>query len=308
MNDERLGVLARQQHGVFSRAQALSAGVNRWAMRRRLLSGDWVEVERGVYRFRGGQESWHQRVTAATIAIGALASHRTAAFLWDLDRIGLGPPAMIEVTAPRADGALLLTCRVHRTRIAVEAPVKRSRIWTTPLARTLLDLSEFASEEELYVAVDSALRKFRHLLPALEKELARNSFGRQRARLLSQMMWLRRTGPTDSALEARAAFAIEEFGLPRPTRQHEVRTDAGRFIARVDFAWLDRRVILQCDSKKFHLTPAGFEKDLRQRRQLESSGWRVIHVTWQMLESPEWLHDLARLLAAERRALPATWQ
>ena len=35
-----------------------------------------------------------------------------------------------------------------------------------------------------------------------------------------------------------------------------------KFIAQVDFAWLEQRVIVQCDSKEFHLSPEVFEKRL----------------------------------------------
>ncbi len=38
---------------------------------------------------------------------------------------------------------------------------------------------------------------------------------------------------------------------------------------------------------------------MRQRRQLESHGWRVVHVTWAMLNGTEWLTDVARLLATQ---------
>ena len=83
MDDEALGKLARRQWGVFTYQQALAAGANKWLIRRRVDGLDWAVVERHVYRFRGGHESWHPKVVAATLALGpaAFASHRTAAFL-----------------------------------------------------------------------------------------------------------------------------------------------------------------------------------------------------------------------------------
>ena len=298
--DEALWKVARKQWGVFSRGQAFEKGMTKWSIRRRLLQGDWVEVESSVYRFSGGHESWHQRVSAATLAItGAMASHRTAAFLWDLDTIG-GAPALLEVTAGFDQSRALRLARVHHSRRLPKQPVYRDRIATTPLVRTLLDLSDVVSAEKLFVAFDSARRKFPRLLPALEAELRNNGEGRRNADLLAKLL-KRAKGdcPTGSWLEATAATAMDRHGTLPPVRQYVVRDSSGYFIGRVDFAWLEQRVILECDSHEWHLTPDQFEKDLVRRRRLESNGWRVVHVTSRMLATKNWLIDLDRLLAAQ---------
>lgn len=303
--DDELGQLARKQWGVFSRAQAIAAGISRWAIARKLARGTWVKVEPAVYRYQGGYDSWHQRVCAATLAVpGAMASHRTAAFLWSIEGLG-GAPALIEVTADQNISQHVLLARVHHTRRLPSEPELRDEIATTPLARTLLDLAEVVSEEKLFIAVDSAQRKFGSLLPALGKELAGVGRGRRKRKMFAKMMKLAKGAqPTDSPLEAKAALAMERFGLPRPTRQYEVRDANRKLIARVDFAWVEHRVILQCESNEWHLAPEQFEKDLRQRRQLESYGWRVVHVTWKMLASRDWLLDVERLLTAQSPAAP----
>ncbi len=298
--DEALGKVARKQWGVFSRAQAVAQGLAAWTIRRRVQSGQWFEVEAGVYRFRGGHESWHQKVCAATLSLpGAMASHGTAAFLWGLEGLG-GAPALIEVTVGFAVSRRLTLARVHHSRRIPDPAERRDRIATTPLTRTLIDLSDVLNEERLFVAFDSARRKFGGLLPALEEELKLNGSGRRnRNALMSMVQRAKGESATESPLEARAMVAMTRFGLPRPTLQHAICDERGKLIARVDFAWIPQRVILQCDSHQWHLTPAAFEKDLRQRRQLESRGWRVVHVTWNMLESRDWLVDLGRLLEAQ---------
>ncbi len=302
MNEEALGQVARRQWGVFSDVQARAEGGTRWSIQRRLDSGAWVAAEEKVYRFRGGHESWHQKVVAATLSLGrgAMASHRTAAFLWGLECLCVTPPVPIEVSAPFRSSRTLKFARVHHTRRPPQRPVWRGWIPTTPLARTLLDLAQVLDEEALFVAFDSARRKRKSVLPDLDAELATNREGRRGAECLAAMVERARVErATDSPLEARAAFAMDKFGIPRPSRQVVTRTPQGEFIAEVDFAWVAERVILQCDGHLFHLMPAAFEKDLRQRRQLESLGWRVIHVTWAMLTSQDWLRDLARLLQAQ---------
>jgi very-short-patch-repair endonuclease len=302
MMDEALGKVARRQWGVFSKAQAIEQGATQATIRRRLLSGRWFEVERGVYRFPGGHTSWHQKVIAATLSLpGAMASHRTAAFLWGLECFN-GAPALLEVIVGFGVSRTLTLARVHHTRRLPKEPDHREQIPTTPLARTLVDLSDVVTEEVLFVAFDSARRKFKWLMPELEKEVAQSG-GRKNLELLVTML-NRAKGepPTGSPLEARTAFRMDKRRtLPRPKRQHVVRDGNGQFIARVDFAWLDQRVVVQCDSRKWHLTPESFEKDLRQRRQLECDGWRVLHITSQMLATNDWLMDLERLVEAQSR-------
>lgn len=305
--DEALAKVARKQWGVFSRAQAIEAGATIRTIRRRVSLGKWVEVERGVYRFPGGHETWHQKVSAATLSLpGAMASHRTAAFLWGLDGVG-GKPAMIEVAAGFDVSRTLRLAKVRHTRRLPKEAAVREQIAVTPLARTLLDLSDLLTEDTLFLAFDSALRKHAKVIPQLEKELASNGPGRRnRDRLASLVKRWKGEVPTASGLEARTALALERHGTVRPTRQHNVYAPNGKFIARVDFAWIPQRVILQCDSHEWHLSPAQFEKDLLQRRQLESHGWRVVHVTSRMLATHDWLIDLDRLLEAQSRTRSLT--
>ena len=114
--DEALGMVARRQWGVFSRAQAIAEGATSWTIRRRLAQRKWLEIQQGVYRFPGGHESWHQKVIAATLSLpGAMASHRTAAFLWGLEGLG-GPPALLEVVAGFEVSRVLKLARVHHSR------------------------------------------------------------------------------------------------------------------------------------------------------------------------------------------------
>jgi very-short-patch-repair endonuclease len=301
--DEALGKLARRQWGVFTRAQAVENGATKWTVRRRLAQSKWLEVARGVYRFPGGNASWQQKVLASTLSIsGAMASHRTAAYLWGLECLN-GAPALIDVAVAFGTSRRLTLARVHVTRRLPSKPVLRDGIATTPLARTLIDLGDVLSEEMLFVAFDSARRKFRNIIPELEKELTAGGPGRRKTEVLAAMVE-RSKGepPTGSPFEARTAFKLDRRrGLLKPTRQHHIYDENGNFIARVDFAWIQQRVVIQCDSRKWHLTAVAFEKDLLQRRQLESNGWRVLHVTSQMLANDDWLVDLERLVSTQGR-------
>lgn len=127
--NEALGKLALKQWGVFSRAQAIENGVSRWAIRRRVIEGLWVRVAAGVYRFPGGTDCWHPKVMAATLSLpGAMASHKTAAFLWGIEGLG-GAPAMLEVSAAHGTRWTLRLAKVHHTRRLPAEPERANRFW-----------------------------------------------------------------------------------------------------------------------------------------------------------------------------------
>src|SRR5204862_3950002 len=78
--DERIAALAEMQFGVFSREQAVVAGLSERAMSRRVMSGRWVEVLPAVYRVPGAPRTGRQRAMAAVLWGGdeSAISHTTA--------------------------------------------------------------------------------------------------------------------------------------------------------------------------------------------------------------------------------------
>ncbi len=298
MADDTLVKLAKKQWGLFSRAQALASGVTRQSVTRRLQLGTWDRFDNCVYRFPGGIDTWHTKVMAATLALGhgAMASHRTAAYLWEIDNRG-GTPCLIEVMAKKSSGQRTRRAKVHRSRRLPEA-VLRSGIPTTPLARTLLDLSAVLSEKELFRVLDAARPKHGDILASVVEELRKNRKGRQKGTELLAVALLNagKMRHTDSWLEGEVAHGLVGSPLPIPTPQYVIRDADGTFVARVDFAWVQHRVVLQADSRDWHLDVEAWEKDIAQRRTLESLGWRVVAVTKRSLRASTWIADVGALL------------
>src|SRR5262245_1913370 len=73
--------IARRQHALITRSQALDAGFSPMAIQRRRRSGRWVDMGPGVYLINGAAVTWETKVMAACLATGGAASHRTAAAL-----------------------------------------------------------------------------------------------------------------------------------------------------------------------------------------------------------------------------------
>lgn len=73
-------------------------------------------------------------------------------------------------------------------------------------------------------------------------------------------------------------------GVPRPVYKVNV-FDGGRWIARVDMAWIDERVILEYDGA-VHLEERQRRRDAQRRNMLQEAGWMIITVTADDLRTP----------------------
>jgi hypothetical protein len=80
-----------------------------------------------------------------------------------------------------------------------------------------------------------------------------------------------------------------------PERQYEIFDDRGDFVARVDFAYPDLMIAIECDGKKHHFGARDWERDIERRSKLAALGWKVIHISWDMLtKRPDELLALLR--------------
>jgi hypothetical protein len=85
--------------------------------------------------------------------------------------------------------------------------------------------------------------------------------------------------PPDTVLEQRLLDLILGAGLTRPTPQFRppwlVPTSG-----RVDFAYPKKRLIIEGDSRKWHLLMDSFQTDRHRDNQAQLAGWRILRFTW----------------------------
>ena len=80
--------MAVVQHGLITRAQAVAEGMSGAGCDRRVATGAWERMHRGVFRLAGAPRTWEQSLVAVCLAIpSSTASHRAAAALWALPGI-----------------------------------------------------------------------------------------------------------------------------------------------------------------------------------------------------------------------------
>jgi restriction endonuclease-like protein len=268
--DREIATLAGRQHGVVARRQLLGLALSAQSIKRRVRTGRLHPVHPAVYAVGHTVLKVEGRWMAATLARGGVLSHTTAA-AWDLRPSASGAiHVTVGGTARRCAGV-----RVHRTR-TLEATTHRGIPITTPL-RTIIDLATTLSGRRLEQALDRAEQ--RRLIDF--SEFAQRPIPPSLQAVLS--LYTAAT-PTRSELEERFLDLCDDHGVPRP--QANVLIEGFE----VDFAWRDRRVIVEVDGYAYHRAPSAFEADRERDVVLATASWHVLRFTWrQVTRRPGWV-------------------
>ena len=293
--------LAWKQHGVVSREQVVRLGLSERWVDRRVADGRLIRLHPGVYVIAGAPSSWLQSVMGACLwaGSGAAASHRSAAAIWQLDG---ARERTVEITSSRHLRSRRV--KVHRRPLEDWEITKRQCVPVTKVERTLLDLGSCVSAMALEIALDSALRRHLTAVPRLHAhliEMARNGVPGTRA--LRRLLQERDPSipPRESPLETRLGRLLREWRLPAPAAQFIVRS-GNRFVARLDFAYPEKRLAIEADGYEFHQGRLRWKRDLKRRNDLTSLRWRVLSFTKEDLTA---LRDATRQTVLDAYAQPA---
>lgn len=200
--DAQLAVFGRSQHGLVTRAQALTV-MTRRQLEWRVADGRLERVRPSVYRFAAAPPSWEQAVLAAclTAAPDTYASFHTAARLWLLP--GFETDDRIEITTPSGRRARVDGVVVHESGVRGRRHVtQRAGLPVSTVARTLCDLSACCPPDVVERALDDALHRRLTTLRSLRGvhgDLA--GPGRRGTTLMRALLRARRPGlgPADRA-------------------------------------------------------------------------------------------------------------
>lgn len=265
--------LLARQHGVASRHQLRALGVSRDQIDGSARTARLRRVGPSVYAAAGASSSWEGRVMAAVLANGhgAVASHRTAARIWDL-RPSVSPA--IDVTVPRRTGRTRPGWTLHRrpTLGDDETTVHRGIPVVTP-ARALVDLAAVVGATELRRAVAQAEIVRRFDLDAVQLLLDRHPRHAGR-RPLAAILEVWSEPPTiRSPLEAQFADVCRRHDLPDPHLNAIVDG------TEVDAVFDAGRTAVELDDGRTHLGRLAFEEDRRRSAILTAKGWRTLRFT-----------------------------
>jgi very-short-patch-repair endonuclease len=215
-----------------------------------------------------------------------MASHRSAAYLWDVPRPEDDPIDVMLMHRTR--GLTLEGVILHRPRDDKDlSPVQRQHIRTSNILRCCCDLGAvdpegvrpavlyivsngLASPLALRAACNVHTRKGRHGVPAFRAALDE---------------FVIDSKPVDSVLESKMHEVAVRYHLPL-MEFHAIVCGY-----EVDFLILDSPIILECDGWDSHgRQRAQFERDRERDATLAAAGFVVIRFTWRRLtRDPKWV-------------------
>jgi very-short-patch-repair endonuclease len=290
--------LAAHHHGLVTLDQTLADGWSRATWHPACENGGLLPIAPSVAALPGAPDTPELRILAAILARGgrAMASHRSAAYLWGVDIDGADPVA---ITGPdRGCRTTLGWVAAHNPRDVDDLrPVQRRGIPTTNPLRVLVDLGQVAPGT-VVVALEHFLAEGLVDLRAVSAATVRH--GRKGRRGITTLRTAVDTvtidEPVDSELEHAMARLLAAHDLP-PARFH-----ACILGFEVDFAIVRERVVLECDGWSSHgLDRAQFERDRRRDAALIAGGWVVLRFTWtQIIRRPASVADAIRRTLEQR--------
>jgi very-short-patch-repair endonuclease len=299
--DTRAAAVAQRQLGLITVEQAREAGLSDKAIKHRRRTGRWVPVRRGVFAIGGAPPTPDHHVLAGVLAAGttAAASHLTAAALFGLPA---PEPDLIEVTTVLETHRRIPGVRAHRSGLLRDRD--RTTLRCIPVhtpERTACDLSGRLDDKALAVLVGEALRRrvtspLRLVRTHERLPLAPGRNPKRMQRVLDNV--IAEAGVRESTFEDRVFEALRAAGLPLPVAQHRVVLAGGH--RRIDLAYPDAKIAIECDGFEWHHGRAAFDDDRARRNELELAGWHVLHVTWAMTDE--------QIVTLVRRALEAFGQ
>lgn len=291
--DDRLAATAAGQHALITRVQVFAAGGSDSMIRRRVRSGRWERVLRGVYALAGVPWTWRRRLCAVFLSLdpAAAASHRAAAKL-----LGVGgdgePPYEFVVPLDRAPRPIPATPhpRPDEPPVVIHESVDLARdptllvdgLRVTSPRRLAVDLGSVIGFDAYRIAV--ARMESEHGLTRLdlEREYRRHSIqGRNGCGALRDLLDLRHAaeGAPDELVEMLLADLMIAAALPAPAHQFHVQRPDGKS-AYFDLAIPELKIGMETEGR-IHLRADVHQRDHERRNQLLLAGWIVLHFTYE---------------------------
>lgn len=280
----RMPDLTHQQGGLFTRAQAVSAGIAYSTIRRAITEGRVTEVMPGVLALPGAADTPRQRVRALSLATDTVVSHWSAAIVLALDHrhpclhAGNVVPARTPLHVTSVTGKRVRGGGIHVHRSTLEPSDIRivDGIRLTSVQRTCVDLICFLPREDArglaYRARQQGWLDRRDVDRALE--LRRGWRGISTLRDLSQVF----DGDAHSVAEAMLVEILRTIpALVWELNAPVVCRSGARYV--VDVLVRALGLVIEVDGRAFH-TRERFVGDRRRQNDLVADGWTILRFTW----------------------------
>lgn len=271
-------LLAKRQHGCFSREQVLRLGFSRHAVRRKLLRGLWIRLRPTVFASAASSDGWFRKMTAAILwaGPGAALSHRAAAQLWGLADFSIH---RVELSSERWLRPVLPSDTVHRAHVDGADLCLRDRLPVTSPERMLFDLASVESDRYVEELIDALLRRGLVDMGRIKARLDAQK-GRRGFELLRRLVKDRAVDPAvaESPLETALYALIRKRGLPLPRRQWSIM-EGDQCIGRLDLAYPALMLGIEGDGYAYHSSHQAWQRDHTRDNALVAKGWTLLRFT-----------------------------
>jgi hypothetical protein len=274
--DEAIARLAGRQHGLVKTAQLLRLGVAYRAIHARVERGVLHRKYRGVYSVGHAAPS-----RSATLLAPVLAAGDGAALGYDgaVEVLRLSRRRAKRIDVVSAKERRIPGVRVHVSRTLTPRDVVIvDGIPVTTVARTLVDLTDTHTAEELVAVIHEAAFRGIFSLPATLDAMERNR-GRHRLHVLDEALGLYFAGSAGLKSGHEKAFLAlcAAADIPKPLVNHRVNGHE------VDFHWPNLKLIVEVDGLHHRRAPTRRD-DARRDADHAAAGWAVTRVEAEDLE------------------------
>lgn len=279
---QRVAELAGECEGILTTDELRTCGLSARSIDTRVRIGALHGIHLGIYSVGHSNLSPAARCVAAVKASGptAFLSHSAALAGWGLgtwEEIGDIEVTVVGTSARRRPGI-----RAHRVRSIEPVDLRpRGCIRVTSPARTVSDMAGRLGDDGL----KGAVRRVQGMRIANQLQLVSTMVrlgprpGSSRlARILAKG-----PQPTRSVLEDVVLDLILDAGFAPPDINVPLSFADRRYIP--DFRWPDERLIVEADSRQWHVGEISQAEDAARQAFLEAHGERFIRVTWEQAVS-----------------------
>jgi hypothetical protein len=292
--------IAARNLGVFRGRDAEGSGVSRKQIAALVAAGAAVRELPNTYRLVGAAPTPEQRLRAALLWAGerSAADGRSAGEWMGLEGVLAARP---EITVPRGR-------RLRSDRVVVREAANRKALMihtvrglrVTGVEATLVRLAHVLDDEALEVAYEDARRRRLTSIPAIDAYLDRYARPGQRgvARIRALTAQLDPAHASQSTLEVKTRRLLVERGLRNFVREYPLEGN-GR-VLHFDFAFLDRRTILETNGRRWHDDTSDYEFDNDKWSIPGRHGFKLVLATWDKVTKrpDELVAELLTTLAA----------
>jgi hypothetical protein len=268
--------LAAAQHRAFTRKQAAELNFDHRRITTAKHEGWLIEPRPGVLALNDGRPNWEQRLSIVLLASGgrAVASHRTAARLHDLDGFNKAGNATLEVSVTNdirfIPGISAVVHHVHALEACDITTVRGLRC--VRRERALAELGSVVNDVQMV------------------------------RRALDGIPWEGQVPAT--WFEELLALCLDDPALPPMKLQHPIADDNGVIVARPDIAFPSVMLGLEAHSREFHWGEIAQRLDEERDIAAALCGWELTYLGWYATKRPaEVLGVVKRLVDVRRRNL-----